>query len=71
LHLRSRRCVPGDFRRPVVLVIARETIGKFVVDTINVHDGEVEAGEELPPSNLLVRQVLLGLEVLEALMVGY
>jgi hypothetical protein len=32
------------------------------------HDGEVEVGEELPPS---VRQVLLGLEVLETLMVGH
>jgi hypothetical protein len=30
-----------------------------------VHDGEVEAGEELSPLDLSVRQVLLGLEVLK------
>jgi hypothetical protein len=55
----------------VVVSVITLFVGNFVVNAINVHDGEVEAGEELPPSDLSVRQVLLGLEILETLMVGH
>ena len=55
----------------VILIVAGQTIHYFIIHTIDVHDSVVEAGEELPPSYLSVWQVLLGLEIFEALMVSY
>ena len=53
----------------VIFIVVGETVHYFVLNNINMYDVKVETGEELPPSDLAVRQILLGLEVFETLMI--
>ena len=53
----------------IIFIVAGQTIHYFFVNTIDMRDVEVEAGEKLPPLYLAVQQTLLGLEVFKTLMV--
>ena len=54
-----------------VLVVAGQAVRYSVCVTIHMLDGEVKAGEVLPPSSLSARQIRLGLEIFKTLVVCY
>ena len=69
--LHWHRCFWGEYHHLYCFCRVGYTVCYFIVHTIDMHDGAVDTGEELPPSYLSVQQVLLGLKVFEALVVSH